>query len=480
MNQKLPWVFSGFFLGVLIGSFLVFGWVLPVFILLLAVFCACLWLIFSREQIYFLSAVFLLAMSVGVARLEWSGTDRNITPSGDQAIVIDEPTAGENSVRYVTQIGETKVLIVTGSDTHFKYGDVLKYFGKIKPVSDTYLNKDDIYYEMVFPKLALINKGEGNWLQARLFVVKNWFNANIARLVPEPESSLAGGLVLGAKESLGKDLLNKFRVAGLVHIVVLSGYNITIVALSIMWLFSKFLSKRTSVVAGIVSIILFAIMVGAGATVIRASVMAILGLLAQVSGRTSEVARALVIAALLMVAINPKLLVFDIGFQLSFLATLGLIYLEPIFKPHFSWLPNRVLWFPIRDIASATLGAQLAVFPLILYTFGNFSVYAFPLNMLVLPLVPTVMLLVFLVGVLVPIPFLSLLAYPIAWVTYALLAYMIALVRLVAHLPFASLQFDNVPIFLIMIIYAGLIYLVLKFNKKEQHLGVGSPSGQNP
>src|SRR3989344_5988549 len=190
MNQKLPWVFSGFFLGVLIGSFLVFGWVLPV------LFCACLWLIFSREQIYFLSAVFLLAMSVGVARLEWSSTDRNITPSGDQAIVIDEPTAGENSVRYVTQIGETKVLIVTGSDTHFKYGDVLKYFGKIKPVSDTYLNKDDIYYEMVFPKLALINKGEGNWLQARLFVVKNWFNANIARLVPEPESSLAGGLVL--------------------------------------------------------------------------------------------------------------------------------------------------------------------------------------------------------------------------------------------------------------------------------------------
>jgi competence protein ComEC len=258
--------------------------------------------------------------------------------------------------------------------------------------------------------------------------------------------------------------------------VVLSGYNITIVALSIMWLFSKFLSKRTSIIAGVISIILFAMMVGGGATVVRASVMAILGLLAQASGRTSQVARALVIAALLMVAINPKLLVFDIGFQLSFLATLGLIYLEPIFKPHFTWLPERLAWLPIREIASATLGAQLAVFPLILYTFGNFSVYAFPVNMLVLPLVPTAMLLVFLVGILVPIPLISLLAWPIAWITYALLAYMIGLVRLVSHLPFASLQFDNVPLAIVLILYAFIVFLVIKFHKKEQHLATRSPS----
>ena len=465
---------SGFFFGIFIRSFFDFDLAFPALIGVLALAAFALWFVADKERAYLVLSLFCLAMALGIMRYEWKHAPRSPGVVGDQtqALVIDEPDLRENSIRYVAKMGEAKVLIVSRPGHIYSYGDLLSLEGTLQVVDESYLSKDEIYHEVIFPKITFVESGHGNWLRAKLIGVKNWFSDNVEKHVGEPESSLAGGLVLGSKESLGKELLDKFRVAGLVHMVVLSGYNITIVALSIMWFFGKFLSKRTSIVVGVISIILFALMVGAGATVVRASVMAILGLLAQASGRTREVARALVIAALLMVAINPKLLVFDIGFQLSFLATLGLIYLDPIFKPHFTWLPERLLWLPIREIASATLGAQLAVFPLILYTFGNFSLYAFPVNMLVLPLVPTTMLLVFIVGVLVPIPLISLLAYPIAWLTYALLAYIISLVLLVAHLPFASLQFESVPLVFILAIYTTLIFIVLRFHKKEQHLGV--------
>ena len=474
--MKLVWVVSGFFTGILLRSFVDFGWAMPGLILLLGLACLCLRFIFEREQIYILFVIFFFAASVGMARFEWNDAKRDIVPIGTTALVVDEPDERENSVRYIAKIGESRVLIVSRLSPKFKYGDRLSVLGKFERVGDAYLNKDGVYYQVLFPKLSLVGEGDGNWLRAKLFAVKNWFSANIARLIAEPENALAGGLVLGAKQSLGKDLLDDFRNAGLIHMVVLSGYNITIVALSMMWFFGKFLSKRVSIIAGVISILLFAVMVGGGATVFRASIMAILALLAQATGRTSEISRALVLAALLMVFINPKLLVFDIGFQLSFLATLGLIYLEPIIRPYFIRLPEKILWMDFRKIASATIAAQLAVLPLILYTFGNFSLYAFPVNMLVLPIVPTSMLLVFLTGILFPIPIISLIAYPISWLAYALLGYIISIVRLVSSLPFASLTFSSVPLALIIVMYIVIIYVVSLNHKKEQHLGVGPPS----
>jgi len=495
MNQKLFYIISGFFFGVIFRSFFDLGWALVGLV-------AVIGLAFLVQK-NFLIALFCLGAVLGVARYEWKDMSGQVETPGNQwlpgvgsgydGVVIDEPEEKDAYVRYRVELrgrtlnpdsqgptSEFRLLVTARSEPRFEYGDRIKIEGKVKPVENfenadgeifdwrSYLAKDEIYYETAFPKLELIEHGQGNWLREKLLILKHAFLAVLGRVIQEPEASLAGGLDLGAKQSLGKELLDKFRQAGLIHMVVLSGYNITIVALGVMWLFKKFLSQNVSIGLGVFAIILFAMMTGGGSTVLRASVMAILGLFAQATGRVNLITRALVIAAFIMIVINPKVLVFDTGFQLSFLATLGLIYLEPILGPYFSRFPEKILWMDFRPIASATIAAQLAVFPLILYTFGNFSIYAFPINMLVLPIVPTTMLLIFLAG-LIGLFFIPL-ALPFAWIAYALLAYMIGLVTLVSRLPLASLTFSNVPLALVLILYAILIWFVVKFHKKEEHL----------
>jgi len=488
----LKFAIFGFFIGVVFRSFFDFGWAIVGLFALFALAFAFLknWKI----------AILCLGLCLGIARYEWKDNSATVQlpgnhglPGNMQGLIIDEPEEKDNYIRYRAELNNgTKVLLTARVTPTFEYGDRIKIEGKIKLVENftnsdgeifdwkSYLAKDEIYYEVAFPKLELLEHDQGNFMQARLFDLKHAFLARLARMIPEPESSLAGGLDLGAKESLGKDLLDKFRIAGLIHMVVLSGYNITIVAIAVMWLLKRKFSERVSIIAGIITILLFAIMTGGGATVFRASVMAVLGLLAKSSGRENQISRALIVAAFLLILVNPKVLVFDLGFQLSFLATLGLIYLEPIFRPHFTRLPEKVLGFKFREIASTTLAAQCAVFPLILYTFGNFSLYAFPVNMLVLPIVPITMLFIFLAGLFALvssfIPPLIILAFPFAWISYALLAYMINLVTVVSELPLANLQFNHVPMIFILAIYAILICLIIKFYKNKEHLGVRPPS----
>src|SRR5690606_5955202 len=136
---------------------------------------------------------------------------------------------------------------------------------------------------------------------------------------------------------------------------------------------------------GAVGIILFAIMVGGGATVVRASIMALLSLIARATGRLYEVTIALIVAGFIMVLWSPRVLVFDPSFQLSFLATLGLIHATPLFE---RWLRMIPEYFSLRTIISATLGTQLFVLPLLLFMTGVFPMYSPLANALVLPAVP--------------------------------------------------------------------------------------------
>jgi len=149
---------------------------------------------------------------------------------------------------------------------------------------------------------------------------------SIEAVIPEPQVGLAEGLLLGVKQALGDELEVVFRKTGIIHIVVLSGYNVMLVVIFITYVLSYVLPYRARVPFGILAIVCFAVLVGLSATVVRASIMASLILFARATGRTYAVMRALCFAGVIMVLINPYLLVYDVGFQLSFLATLGLIF----------------------------------------------------------------------------------------------------------------------------------------------------------
>ncbi len=441
-----------------------------------------------------LTAVFVLAAGLGMWRYDLAeeksmqtGLETWVNETVSlEGLIADEPDVREETTRLIFDVKsediDTKILLMVSHEPRYHYGDRIQVTGKIKrPKNFTdektllevdyaaYLAKDGIYYSMLRPKITLVSHGEGNFIIEKLFTFKNAFIGNINSLIPQPHSALLGGLVVGAKQSLGKELLDDFRTAGVIHIVVLSGYNITIIAVFIEWLLSR-LRKNLRLVLAALAMILFALMVGASATVIRATVMAILALLARGTGRIYAVTRALLVAGVIMLLHNPKILVFDVSFQLSFLATLGLIYISPLVEPKVKWVTER--WH-MREIVVATVSTQLFVLPFILYKTGIFSIVSLPVNLLILSAIPATMLFGFATGI---ITFVSAtFAFPFALVAYALLAYELLMVEWFARLPFASISIPYFPLWLVILwytVYAGF-YIVWQ---RKQSTGTFSES----
>ncbi|MEK7145270.1 MAG: ComEC/Rec2 family competence protein, partial [Patescibacteria group bacterium] len=217
-----------------------------------------------------------------------------------------------------------------------------------------------------------------------------------------------------------------------------------------------FLPRAARLAGGALAIILFAVMTGGSATIVRASLMAILVVVARATGRIYGITRALLLAGFLMVLHNPKILVFDTSFQLSFLSTLGLIYLSPVIEKWLGFIPEKL---QLRQIAAATIATQIFVLPLLLYQMGQLSIVSLPVNLLILPAIPWTMLFGFLAGAL---GFISqIIALPFAFIAYLLLAFQLKIVALFAALPFASIAIPYFPAAALFGCY--VVFALLKF-----------------
>ncbi|MEK7641835.1 MAG: ComEC/Rec2 family competence protein [Patescibacteria group bacterium] len=329
------------------------------------------------------------------------------------------------------------------------YGDHVSFEGKIsQPFNfrsesgrlfdyQGYLAKDGIFYEIKSAKVVKMENTDGN-ISTTLFSLKRRFVANLEHALGEPYAALAAGLVVGEKSALGKDLLEDFRIVGLIHIIVLSGFNITIVGDAMRRMLS-FLPRVWGIVVGGIGIMLFGVMVGGGATVVRSCFMAGVALSADLIRRDYQVMRALIFAGLLMIIQNPTILFHDPSFQLSFLATLGLILLASPIEKRLLFISEK---FGIRGIVASTVATQIFVSPVILYMMGTMSVIGMVVNILVLPIIPITMLLVFLTGVA------GFIWFPVAqifgWAAHLLLSYELSMVDIFARVPYASV---SVPMF---------------------------------
>jgi len=323
-----------------------------------------------------------------------------------------------------------------------------------------YLAADNIGYLMWYPDVSASGERGGNPVVSGLLTLKHSFKGMLQRMLPEPEAALANGILLGYKQALGETSEERFRDTGIIHIVVLSGFNVTIVAIFIMWCFS-FLPKNAARIAAIISIGLFAVLVGLGATVVRASFMAVLALFAPLIHRRYSIHRALLCAAVAMVAINPYVLVFDPSFQLSFVATLGLVYIGPIVQRGFQFLPAFV---GFRDVVVATLSAQIAVVPLLFYVMGEVSVVSPIVNLLVLPIIPLAMLVAFITGLAGFV--ISVLASLLTVPTYLVLTYVFRVVEVFAALPFATISAPPFPFWVVGVVYVVLAGVVVWWWRK--------------
>ncbi len=301
-------------------------------------------------------------------------------------------------------IKDLRIRISVNRYPRYDYGDKILVKGEIsRPQNfagfdyENYLAKEGIYLVSYYPQIELLEKNQGNFFKEKLFALRRNFSKHIDYALKEPEASLAQGLLLGTQSKMPESVQKDFRLIGLSHIVALSGFNITIIAGFLIWIFATLTLKRNlSFWLAIAGITGFVVLTGAQASVVRAAVMGILVLVAQKSGRIYSIKTALVFAGAIMIWFNPMALRFDMGFQLSFLATLGLVYLAPRLERSAEKIPD---FLKIKEFyLIPTVSAQFAVLPLILYRFENFSLIAPLANILVLPVIPLAMLLGFIAG----------------------------------------------------------------------------------
>jgi competence protein ComEC len=211
----------------------------------------------------------------------------------------------------------------------------------------------------------------------------------------------------------------------------------------------------------IILLFLYILMIGAPASAVRAGIMAGLLLLAQKMGRLRSADRAVVFAAAIMLAVNPLLLKSDIGFQLSFMATLSIIYLKPILDSKTNNWPNPLC---LRDILTMTLAAQLGTLPILIFQFGRLSLISPLANLLIVPLLPLIMISGMMLSF-IGLAWLSL-AKIIAWPVWFLLSYVIKMVNYLSSIPLAAYQFKNLSLIFLIGYYFALIWFV--WHKKEK------------
>lgn len=437
----------------------------------------CVAFLVTKRRPYLGACVLILLCAVGIGRVQTLPADApaelterigsRITLEGT---VVAEPDLRERHQRLTIEAKGTNVLAVVPLYPEVSYGEHIRVYGELsrpEPFDtesgrifryDRFLEKDGVFLMLSYASFEVVGEREGVWAHIRgaLSDFKRGFLDMLARALPEPHASLAGGLVAGGKQGLGDRLLDAFVASGLVHIVVLSGYNVMIVAEAVMRMLS-FLPRRVAVGSATATIGAFVLAAGAGAASVRAGLMAGIALFARATYRTYDAARALILAGLLMLWWNPLLLTYDPGFQLSFVATLGLIFGAPIVESWLAFIKSAFL----REVAAATVAAQIAVLPLLLYQSGLLSLIALPANLLVLPVVPLAMAASALAG------FLAWLIPPLAAFfglpAYALLSYIIGVVELSASLPLATLAVPVFPFALVALAYVLLAYSAFSY-----------------
>lgn len=348
----------------------------------------------------------------------------------------------------IPEVIDEKILVIADTYPQRVYGEKLSLEGSIKlPKSYddfdyiAYLAKDQIFTIVFRPEMQIITPQLGFWESTRIkffsgiFKLKSVFEEKVGLAVVEPQASFLNGILLGSRQNIPQDLKDDFAKVGVSHILAISGYNIAIIGEVISWVLIFFMRRKVAFWFSLLAIFIFTILTGASASVIRAALMGGLVLLANNSGRIYNSKNALTLVAFLMIFINPLILRYDIGFQLSFMATLGLLYISPIFKIFLKKIPD---YFNLKEILAMTVSAQVAVLPLLLYYFHNFSLIAVLANVVVLPFIPAAMLLGFVTGVGGMIW--SVLGTILGAPAWALTAFIIFLIRFFADIPGLSFQ----------------------------------------
>ncbi len=304
----------------------------------------------------------------------------------NQRVIID-------SVRVVDESVDGKVLVQLPLYPAASYNDTLVFscaLEKPEPFNgfayDRYLATQGILATCPFPQFADVIESDKFSVVGSILAIKSFLLDKLDQLVPEPHSSFLSGLLFGGNSSLSTDLKDDFSRTGTSHILAASGFNVSLFSLVFLgWILQTPLGRKRGLALTGLLLVIYTITAGATPAVIRAAIMGFLVLIERWISRKALMTNVILLALSLMLLTNPLLLLSDVGFQLSFVATTALLlYTKPL-SEKLEFIPARL---GLRESFSASLAAIIATLPIVIYHFGQVSLIAPIANLLILPLVP--------------------------------------------------------------------------------------------
>lgn len=449
-----------------------------------------IWIPFFKGMTLTVVGFCLLFLAMGILRFQISefniANDKLAQLNGKGQVVLagiisDDPDVRDTFQKLKVKIvdppaGEagSTILVTTKHYPEYNYLDKIKLTGKLETpmVADdfnykNYLLKDNIYSVMSFPKAELVSQKHNynivSFSYEKILFLKQKLSQSIQDNFLPPHSLILEGIILGNNKNMTQDLRDKLNAAGLRFLTAISGVHVIILS-AILVSFLMFL-QLGRIQAGSLSMILiwlYVALTGFTASGIRAAIMGSIFILAGVLGRQNTSSRIIVLAAALMLLQNPLLLIYDVGFQLSFFACLGIIYLKPslnylieiIFKGHFKEL---------SDIMAVTFAAQIFTLPIMIYNFGTLSLAAPITSLLILPVMPWILSFGFLFSIFAAISkFLGWIFFVPCWI---LISYFLKVMDIFSQ-PWMTHSISSVSWLWLLVAYSIIIAVTWVLNKR--------------
>lgn len=467
------WLIAAVCLGITVG--LIVSQIIRLPIASLEWFISALLLLvfsFAKKKVYVVPVLLLAGIIIGTLRgnayqallAPYAGIiGKSVTVQG---VVSDDSDTGKSGeivlrlkgIRLEDHSLAGAIWLTTKGEVAIKRGDIVTVKGKL---SEGFGSFAASMYRVELIRVERPVPG------SPALTLRDWFADAVRRAIPEPEASLGVGYVVGQRRSLPDELDTALRTVGLTHVVVASGYNLTILVNVARRLFakvSKFLAAFTS--GGLT--IAFIAVTGLSPSMSRAGLVTGLGLLAWYYGRKFHPVVLLLLAAAVTLLLNPSYAQGDLGWQLSFASFAGVLIVAPLLQSYFFGEQKPGV---IRQVFFETLSAWVCTVPLIVLAFGQFSNVAILANLLVLPLIPLAMLLTFIAGgvtLLVPA-----LAGVVGFPATLLLGYMTKVAIYLGNVPWAQTTLEITPATLLvyyvaLIAFCGYIWRKTQFNFIKQ------------
>jgi competence protein ComEC len=414
LADKVLFFCLSFILGIVIASFLKINiFLFYILFLIVAIATIFVWLniLVVKDKKKLISVVLICVVGLVVGFFCFSFSK----PSGDSVAnlgedkvvftgVVDEAPLDKinkqtmilDSVEISDNSYTDKILVTTELYPQYEFNQKLKIQCELKKPGKfenfdygEYLANSGIYMLCYYPKIEILDHGEGKSIKKFFVNLKSKQIDLINTNLSPPYSSLLSAIILGEKSEVDDSTRELFSRAGISHVVAISGMHIAIISFIFFYLFLYLgISRKKSFKYIFVILILYLLLIGFRASAVRAVIMGLIVMYGLKEGRLSSSGRALIFAATFLLILNPRLLRFDVGFQLSFLATIGIIYFYPFIDKWLKVIPEK-----IRAIISVTLSAQVLTLPLVFYYFGVISFMSPLTNVLVLPILPILMVL---------------------------------------------------------------------------------------